>query len=65
MDKVTGKSYRCLKKKQPLKAKKEMILGGEVTKLQKKERRRGRKVGEKKRRRERKKEEKEKKEGRG
>lgn len=63
MNKVTGKSYKCLKKKQPLKAKKEMILG-EVTELQKKERRRGRKVGEKKRRRERRKEEKEKKEGR-
>lgn len=65
INKVIGKFYKCLKKKQPLKAKKEIVLGGEVTKLQKKER-----VGEEGKRkeneeeRERRTEEKEKKEGR-
>ena len=38
INKVIGKFYKCLKKKQPLKAKKEIVLGGEGTKQQKKER---------------------------
>ena len=66
INKVIGKFYKCLKKKQPLKAKKEIVLGGEGTKQQKKERvgeegKRKEKEGERERRRT---EEKEKKEGR-